>query len=165
MNHAKLEWYVLAFILLIVAVVFWQIYAVMTPAGIASGGALENAAAYPRGLAIILGILVILRSVAKIIESKKQEVSESETSISWYSMRTSILLLVVFTLYLLGLGKLGYHIMTPIFLIIILFLVGEKNWLKILLFSVICSLSIAFVFEVLLKIVLPGGVFRINIPW
>jgi hypothetical protein len=163
MNQSKIEWFLLSFMLLIVAVVFWQIYTVMVPAGIASGGPYDNAASYPRVLAVILGLLTALRLSVKIVQNEGR--APSGGTFSFSSIRFPVLLLSIFGIYLMGLGFLGYHLMTAPFLVAVLFLTGERKWFQMLVFGVLSSLAVAFVFEVLLKIVLPGGIFRINIPW
>lgn len=163
MNQSKIEWFLLSFMFLIVAVVFWQIYAVMVPAGIASGGPYDNAASYPRVLAVILGLLTALRLSVKMVQRDGGAAPGGTFSLS--SVRLPVLLLSLFALYLVGLGFLGYHLMTAPFLVAVLLLTGERKWLPMLFFGVLSSLAVAFVFEVLLKIVLPGGIFRINIPW
>ena len=164
MIQSKIEWFLLSFMFLIVAVVFWQIYAVMVPAGIASGGPYDNAASYPRVLAVILGLLTAVRLAVKSIQSKRSMTETHDKGVK-PSIRTSVLLLLIFAFYLMGLGFLGYHLTTAPFLVVLLYLVGERKWPLMLSFGVISSLAVAFVFEVLLKIVLPGGIFRINIPW
>ncbi len=49
--------------LIIVATVFQQIATDMTDQGIASGGAYNNAAGYPRALAIAIAVLLAMRLV------------------------------------------------------------------------------------------------------
>ncbi|MCF7944233.1 MAG: tripartite tricarboxylate transporter TctB family protein [Spirochaetia bacterium] len=166
MNQSKYEWLLLACMMLIVGVVFWQVHTDMTEAGIASGGPLNNAAAYPRGLAVILALLSATRIVIKIFKRTEDEAAEGNGGKAVLdAFYRSSLLLILFAIYLWGLGYFGYHIMTPIFLIVVLYYAGERKWQMMLLFGVLSSLAVAFIFEVFLKIVLPGGIFSINIPW
>jgi len=164
MNQKKMEWYLLSLMLLIVAIVFWQVYTDMTQAGIASGGPLDNAAAYPRALAVILGLLVAIRTLTKFFQTRKLT-KEPVPVFSLSVIKKPGLLLLIFGLYLLGLKILGYHLMTSLFLFIVLYVAGERKLPQMLIFAMVSSITVAFIFEVLLKIVLPGGVFRINIPW
>ncbi|MGI9435573.1 MAG: tripartite tricarboxylate transporter TctB family protein, partial [Geminicoccaceae bacterium] len=56
-KHA--EWLVALFFLGVIAIVFYEIATAMTEQGIASGGPYDNAAAYPRAVAIAIGILIV----------------------------------------------------------------------------------------------------------
>ena len=57
-QHA--EWLVALFFSVVIAVVFYEIATSMTEQGIASGGPYDNAAAYPRAVAIVIGIFIVL---------------------------------------------------------------------------------------------------------
>ena len=54
-----LQWMVYGFLAIIVAIVFQQVYTSMTEQGIASGGPYNNGAAYPRAIAITIGVLLV----------------------------------------------------------------------------------------------------------
>ncbi len=149
---------------ILVAVVFWQIYTDMTEAGIASGGPFDNAAAYPKALAIILALLVAVRIILKLSSKETQEEMNS-SPFSLSAIYRPLILLALFLLYLVGLKILGYHLATTPFLFVVLFLNGERKWVYMILFSLISSFTVAFAFEFLLNVVLPGGIFRLNIPW
>jgi putative tricarboxylic transport membrane protein len=164
MNRFKPEWLLLSIMMLLVAVVFWQVLTDMTQAGIASGGPFDNAAAYPRGLAILLALLVVIRSIVKIRNTDKQKVMEGKI-FAFTAIIRPVLLLVIFSVFLMGLKYLGYHIMTTPFIIAVLYLCGERRWVFMLLLGIVSSLTVAFAFEVLLNVVLPGGIFHFNIPW
>jgi len=63
------------------------------------------------------------------------------------------------------LGHLGYHLTTPLMIIAIMLLCGMRNLLATVGSSVGISLTLAFLFERFLNVVLPGGIYRLNIPW
>ena len=50
-------------------------------------------------------------------------------------------------------------------IIAIMLLCGMRNLLAIVGSSVGISLTLAFLFERFLNVVLPGGIYRLNIPW
>lgn len=159
-NHA--EWLVILFFVGLIAIVFQQIYTSMTEQGIASGSPYNNAAAYPRAVALLIGALLLCMMVISKIASKSGEAVPSlETS----SLKRPAILLLVFAAYLVGLGTLGYHLTTPLLVMAILVLSGVRKKWEIVLFGFGLSLFLAFMFEVFLKIVLPGGIFALNIHW
>lgn len=159
-NHA--EWIVILFFVGLIAVVFQQIYTSMTEQGIASGSPYNNAAAYPRAVAILIGALLLCMMVVSKITSKSIAAVPSENT---SNLKRPAILLFAFAAYLVGLGTLGYHLTTPLLVMVILFLSGVRNKWEIALFGFGLSLFMAFMFEVFLKIVLPGGIFTLNIRW
>lgn len=168
-NRRRAEWLVFLFFAVLVAIVFQQILTDMTASGIASGGPYDNAAAYPRAVAIIIGILsiilLVLQSVSGRTESGKQKNETSAAGPDRTALNRAVLLLVIFAVYLWALGVLGYYIATPLMMMGIVFLTGMKKPVQVILTSFIITFLLSFVFEFFLKIVLPGGVFRLNIPW
>lgn len=162
-RKTQIDWVASAILLSIVALVYQQIHTVMIPAGIAKGGPIENAAAYPRAIATIIGLLVIIEVVKRIVTQVFQESKDEWITIS--TLQRSVLLVLTFALYLGSLNLLGYHLSTAPFLFAIMAIAGEKQWLRSLVTGIVVSISLAFLFEILLKLVLPGGVFRLNIPW
>ena len=159
-NHA--EWLVILFFVGLIAIVFQQIYTSMTEQGIASGSPYNNAAAYPRAVAIIIGTLLLCMVVISRIIAKPGEAVPSENT---SNLKRPAILLFAFAAYLVGLGTLGYHLTTPLLVMAILLLSGVRNKWEIVLFGFGLSLFLAFMFEVFLNIVLPGGIFALNIYW
>jgi len=149
--------------LAVIAVVFHQIFTEMTEAGIARGGPFQNAAAYPKTIAAIIGILLIVQMIGRFVGSGSSDVSEH--GLGARVLVRPALLIVVFALYLGLLKILGYHLSTAPFLCSVMVIAGERQWSRLVPISIVFAFSLAFVFEVLLNIVLPGGIFRLNIPW
>ena len=164
-ERKHMEWVATAVMVVVVAVVFQQVYTDMMEAGIARGGPYENAASYPRSLAIILGVLVIIEVAGRFITPGSRAHEQASVGIETKYLGRPALLLVVFSLYLGLLRFLGYHLTTTPFLLSVMIIAGERRWGRIIITSLVFSFALAFVFEVLLKIVLPGGIFRFNIPW
>ena len=134
----------------------------MTDQGIASGSPYDNAAAYPKAVAILIGILAAVQAVTDLF---RRSADSEAAAYTWSSLRRPALLLVVFAAYLFLLGLLGYHLSTPVMIIAIMLLCGMRGPLEIVSAGVIISIVLAFFFEFYLKIVLPGGVFGIHMPW
>lgn len=155
------EWLVVGFFVVLIATVFQQIATSMTEQGIASGGPYDNAAAYPRSVAILIGCLLLLM----LVLNRWRVASGPDDSLSLADVRRPAMLLVIFSVYLGALGYLGYHLSTPPMLMSVMVLGGLRRPFEIVLVGLGVSLMLAFMFEVFLKIVLPGGIFALNIPW
>lgn len=161
--HKKhLNWLVAIFLFAIVAVVFQQIFTSMTEQGIASGGPYNNGAAYPAAVAVLLGVMVGVQFLVDVVTSK-QDTESKRTAVKDLVLPVS--LLAIFTTYLLLLGWLGYHLTTPVMVFSIIMLCGAKRPITTAAAAIVISISFAFLFEFFLKIVLPGGILGLNIPW
>ena len=148
------------FILLLVGAIFLVFYDVntsMVEQGIAKGDAYQNAAAYPIVLSIIL-ILCISLVIFRNLIFKNIEKTNLIFDLK------HIQLFIIFCIYLIFLDMVGYHLLTPILLFITSFIYGERNWFITIIYSIIISLLIALIFEELLNVVLPVGVFEIALP-
>ena len=60
-SSRTLNFIALGFLLVVIVTVFWQIGTDLKEQGIASGGPYDNAAAYPRTVAIFIGVLLVLQ--------------------------------------------------------------------------------------------------------
>lgn len=148
------------FILLLVGailLVFYDVNTSMVEQGIAKGDAYQNAAAYPIVLSIIL-ILCISLVICRNLIFRNIEKTNLIFDLK------HIQLFIIFCIYLIFLDMVGYHLLTPILLFITSFIYGERNWLTTIIYSIIISLLIALIFEELLNVVLPVGVFEIALP-
>ena len=149
------------FILLLVGTVFLVFYDVntsMVEQGIAKGDAYQNAAAYPIVLSIILILCISLLIFRNLILCRNIEKTNLIFDLK------HIQLFIIFCIYLIFLDMIGYHLLTPILLFTTSFIYGERNWFITIIYSIIISLLIALIFEELLNVVLPVGVFEIALP-
>lgn len=158
-KHA--EYLAYAFLLAVVGVVFQQIATSLTEQGIASGSPFDNAAAYPRAVAILIVILI----AAQLVVSFVGRGSDQGEALSLRTLVRPGTGLVILFAYIWSLNWLGYHIATPLMMAAMMILGGSRRIAEILILPVAASLIMAFAFEVLLKLVLPGGVFGIHILW
>lgn len=162
-RRKHLSWLVVSFFVAIIAVVFQQIYTSMAEQGIASGSPYDNAAAYPKTVAILIGVMVVLQTVLSRIRSENTETDNQ--IIEFGQLKRPAALLLIFGVYLGLLGYLGYHLTTAPMILAIMMLCGMRFALSAIGASLFISFSLAYAFEVYLKVVLPGGVFSLNIPW
>lgn len=147
----------------LVAVVFHQLNTDLVEQGIASGDAFHNAAFYPRAVAVLIIVFIFIRAVTLSIEIRNASQEGPATKVSDLFRPAQLVLL--FGLYLYLLGLLGYHLTTAPFIASVMIIGGDRKPIPTVLFSVAVAFLIAFLFEKYLKIVLPGGVFSLNIPW
>ncbi len=155
----RMGWVVAAFFALIVALVFQQIATSMTEQGIASGGPYDNAADYPRTVAIFIGILIAIQLIADNFSRVTEPVSDS------ISLKRPIALLVIFAVYLVALSPFGYHLTTTPMVFAIMWVCGARQIGRLIIAALAMSFGFAFIFEKFLNVVLPGGMFGLNIAW
>lgn len=152
----------LGFFFVVIATAFWQIETDFKEQGIASGGPYDNAASFPRTIAIVMGVLVGLQLVVEMLRGKATSPAEGvETS----DLARAAFMLVIFAIYLMVLTTIGYHLATAPMIFAIMWTCGMRNVPKMLLASVAIATGFAFVFEVFLNVVLPLGIWDIFIPW
>ena len=151
--------YVFMFLLMgAVGVVFYDISTSMTEQGIAKGDAYQNAAAYPATLSILVIICVGLLLFQNVF------LKNENAGIELYFNIKHVKLLASFCCYLAVLDTIGYHLLTPVLLFVTSIIYGERNWRTTFVYSIVVSLIIAFIFEELLNVVLPVGIFEIALP-
>lgn len=161
----QVNWLVTIFFLVIIAIVFQQIATSMTEQGIASGSPYDNAAAYPRAVAIAIGLLMLLQFAVGFITRSSTTHHDEQNSTSVVDLVKPTWLLVIFAVYLGVLGTLGYHLTTAPMIMAVMFLCGVRSIVTLLAAGIGIALVFSFLFEYFLKIVLPGGIFSLNIPW
>lgn len=162
LGNKQLNWLVIVFFAIIIAVVFQQIHTSMTEQGIATGGPYDNAAAYPRTIAILIGLLLMLQSAVNWFKGR------SASTVPGFPIEQAYrptALLGIFALYLGLLGVLGYHLTTTPMIIALLLVCGARASLRNLFIATLLAFALAYFFEAHLKVVLPGGIYGLNIPW
>lgn len=155
------EWLAIALFAGLVALVFQQIATSMAEQGIASGSPYDNAAAYPGAVANLIAILIAVQAATTLLRG----IPRGEDEAAEPGGRGAALFIGIFAAYLVGLTFVGYHIATVLMIALVMFAGGMRNPLALVLFPVGLSLTVAYFFEAQLKIVLPGGVFGLVIPW
>lgn len=163
-----LNFIALGFLLVVIVTVFWQIGTDLKEQGIASGGPYDNAAAYPRTVAIFIGVLLVLQLAIELLKEKaasQKEALEAAENIQAPDLRRSGMMLAIFAVYVMVLTTIGYHLTTAPMICAIMWICGMRNTVKIAISSVAIATGFAFIFEVFLNVVLPLGIWDIFIPW
>ena len=155
------EWCAIALMLVLVALVFQQIHDVLAPSGMAEGGPYDNAAAYPRGVALVLLGLVAVQMTIQILTRHPAQVD----GFRLHQLARPAVVILTFGLYLGLLGVLGFHLTSAPMLLAIMAACGARQWGQMILASLAISFGMAWFFESQLDVVLPGGIFNLNIPW
>lgn len=165
LGRKHMNWLVIVFFAVIIAVVFQQILTSMTEQGIATGGPYDNAAAYPRAISITIGLLLVLQAALNWFNRNSDGRGSSDGELTVQQAVRPTVLLGIFALYLGLLGVLGYHLTTTPMIIALLLVCGERISLRAIMIAILIAFSLAYFFEAHLKIVLPGGIYGLNIPW
>lgn len=153
--------------LTIVAIVFQQIATNMADQGIASGGAYNDAASYPRALAIAIALLLATRFGLAALRYRRGvavPIDDEAAALGAKAGRATSLV-GLFALYLLGLGTLGYLVSSFFLVTAVLVLCGERKPVRLLVVPLIVTFGLSVVFGGLLTVVLPRGDFGIALPW
>ncbi|WP_299653956.1 tripartite tricarboxylate transporter TctB family protein [uncultured Jannaschia sp.] len=152
------DWIAWVVLLAIPLIVLWQNTTSLEEQGVAGGGPMTDAAMYP---GLIAWILVVLSGVngVRILAGRVAGPSPIRTGPTTMLAIGTVLLFVV---YLLALRPLGYHLTTPVLLAVLLRAFGLSFWTA-LLGGVAVSLTVAAVFEGLLNVVLPVGMFSLTV--
>ena len=160
MTQKIVQWIAIGFFAGLVALVFQQIHTSMTEQGIASGGPYDNAATFPKSVAIAIAGLLVIQIVMEFLISA----AEPETT-RMTELKRPALMLVVFALYLGLLTTLGYHLTTAPMVFAVMWICGARRVGALVLTSLAMAFSAAFIFERYLNVVLPGGNFSVHMPW
>lgn len=115
-------------------------------------------ASFPRILVILIAILsliMILQSL-KRKDAKIQESIEDKRGILFV-----ILFIILFIAYSFLMNFLGFFLSSILFLFITSILLDKKNFLVKIIFSVVTSILIFYVFKTILKVSLPVGFLNI----
>lgn len=151
------------FLATVVLIVFWQIGTDLKEQGIASGGPYDNAASFPRAVAILVIVLLVTQLVTEFLKRKPD--SQPEDQIEGSDLWRSAQMLLVFAVYLSVLTTVGYHLATAPMIFAIMWICGSRRYVVLAVASVAIATGFAFLFEVFLNVVLPLGVWNVFIPW
>ena len=107
---------------------------------------------FPRLMCIILFILSLILLIFSIIKKENKKIESTKIK---YTVST----ILFFFIYVFLLDKLGYLVSTIVFMISLLFLLKSKSILINIIFSVLFSGVIYFMFSKGFNVSLPEGIF------
>ncbi|WEX12101.1 tripartite tricarboxylate transporter TctB family protein [Chelativorans sp. AA-79] len=139
-------------------VIFWQSATSLAEQGAATGGPLDNAAFYPRVIAVLMSAAVLLHGL-RLLLGRVQHRTALEAA---PGTRLALSLSVLFVAYLILMPYVGFHLATPILLVIMMRALGVRI-LQSILGSAVLWLVTSYTFEGLLNVVLPVGMLNISI--
>jgi putative tricarboxylic transport membrane protein len=147
--------------------IFQQTRTVFAEAGAAEGGAMQNAAMYPEFLAGALVILALLQIVRTLLGVRAAvATADAHAHLSQPDRRRhlvkALVCLAAFTVYLLVLRLIGYHLATPVLMAVLYFTLGVRNPLVAAALGIATSLLMSLFFELGLNVILPVGRFGIG---
>lgn len=138
--------------------IFWQNATSLSDQGVASGGPMSNAAAYPSIIAWILLALSLINALRIVAGQISQRSPLDPTA----TTRLALIATGLFVVYLLCLGWLGYYLTTPVLLAALFAMLGLSP-LAAIAGAIAATLIVAAVFEGLLNVVLPLGIFSFTL--
>lgn len=163
--------------LAVVVLVFFQTNTHFVEEGAASGSAMDNAALFPElaaGAILALAALQAVRLARSAIGGLPGSAGEtsadsgaeqtSEERAAERPLAKAIACFAAFVIYLLAVDWIGYHIATPVWMAAQFGVLGVRNPIVLVPISLGASLAVAYVFEGMLNIVLPVGIFEIALP-
>ena len=139
-------------------VIFWQSATSLAEQGAASGGPLENAALYPRVVATVMTAIVIIQALRLLlgrVATRSGFRMESGTPLA-------IALSVLFVAYLIALPYAGFHIVTPLLCISMIWVFGIPP-VAAILGGAMLWIGASYIFEGLLNVVVPVGIFNLTL--
>ncbi len=155
---------------LLAGTVFQQTNTSFVAQGAASGDAMFNAAMFPELIAWSLVVLGLLQLVAifrpNATAAQGDEVAATGEPIDPEerrdSLRKALLCLAFFIVYVATIKLLGYHLMTPLFMVACYYILGTRNIPLAAVLAIGTSLFMSFVFEYWMNVILPVGIFGIG---
>ena len=107
----------------------------------------------------LLGIVLIALSIALLLTTffTKKEMKKHLVEFKDEGFRQVFKLFIVMILFGVGLNYIGFLPSSLIFIICVMYIMGARNWKKIILTSVSVTLSIYLIFAVALGLVLPSS--------
>lgn len=154
-RHA-FDWIALGLLAAIPAAIFWQSATSLADQDAASGGPMRNAALFPRGVAGVMVGLVLWQGL-RLAAGGAAHPSPLRRA---EGTGLAVLGAALFVATLWALPVIGFHLATPALGVLLFGLFGLHP-VKVAAGGIGLSVAVAFVFEGLLNVVLPVGVWQI----
>ncbi len=148
------EWAMLAGFTMLGLFVHQQILGPLTAAGYAEGDAVNNAALFPRLVAnLILGLCGV--QLIQLLRRRVLLSDEFRLEARRGNMARALAGLGVLLAYIVALPMAGFHAATVVFLFALFWLLKARPLWIAALIAVLMTLAVGYVFEELLRVVLP----------
>ena len=139
---------VIGSVLLLFSVLVW----VMSNTFPESTGPVPGADFFPKLTAVLLGALSIL------LVLRKEEGEGSVFSLSRKKSWSFVAGFGAMILYVLLIEPIGFSTTTILFLFAWMWLMGIRKWVTLIVASILISIGVTFVFELLLNVPIPHGI-------
>jgi hypothetical protein len=107
----------------------------------------------------------VLTTIQAVIDFRRADNSKKESVVKPSDLMRAVLMLITFAIYLSVLDIIGYHLATSPMIFSVMWICGTRKYIILFFAPVVVATLFAFVFEVLLNVVLPLGIWSIFIPW
>ena len=115
----------------------------------------------PAGMPKFVSVLLMILGVAQTIMALKNGVKAPEFNVDKKAASLFIAAVAMSAAYVLLVDMIGFLIMTPLLLIGLMYLFGERSFVKMLIIAVITTVCIWLLFTEVFMIFLPvGRIFR-----
>jgi len=116
-----------------------------------------GAAVFPRIVAVLLALVGGSIALTRIVAGLRKTTAATTEYVVIESPRHVLAALAALILYGMFLRPLGFLIVTPMFLLFTLRLLGVRSWIVIVLIAALSTAGIWIVFDMLLGVPLPNG--------
>lgn len=123
-----------------------------------------QASAFPRIMIVgllIFSVVLLIQSILKLINMKENDPlaakAESINFIKDKGVLAGIIVIILCIGFVALLKPLGYVICSAVVSLIIMYLIGKRNWLQMILVSVLVPLVMWFIFFKVLTVNIPMG--------
>lgn len=143
------------FLAILCGVVFYEAATTLAEQGYASGTPISNAALYPRLLAGLLLSLLALQVASDIWATKPFASDEAPAAPG--QIRQTGFVAVAIIIYIVLLPVFGFLLATPLFVLTLLLLLGDRNRATLIAVPLGVTLGCLLVFQGLFNVNLPRG--------
>jgi len=120
-----------------------------------------GAAVFPRIVAVLLALVGASIALKRIVASLRPATGSTTEWVAIENPIQVLVALVALVLYGMFLRGLGFLIVTPLFLLVLLRVLGVRSWLAVVLIAVLSTAGIWIIFDRLLGVPLPNGLLRL----
>lgn len=110
---------------------------------------------------LIFSVVLLIQSILKLITMKDDDplaaAAESINFITDKGVRAGFIVILLCILFVALFKTLGYILCSAVISVIIMYIIGKRNWVQMLLISILVPLGMWFVFYKVLTVNIPMG--------